>query len=52
MTATMTDYERFLREKFDFHHDYGFDVDPADLSPCLLPHQRDIVAWAIKGGRR
>lgn len=48
----MTDYELFLREKFDFHHDYGFDVDPADLSPCLLPHQADIVRWAIKGGRR
>lgn len=52
MTAAMTDYEAFLRRKFDFHHDYGFDVDPADLSPCLLPHQRDIVVWAIKGGRR
>lgn len=48
----MTDYEAFLRRKFDFHHDYGFDVDLADLSPCLLPHQRDIVQWAIKGGRR
>jgi hypothetical protein len=52
MTATITDYEAFLRAKFDFHADYGFDVDPADLSPCLLPHQRDIVRWAIKGGRR
>ena len=49
---TVTDYETFLRAKFDFHHDYGFDVDPSDLSPCLLPHQRDIVRWAIKGGRR
>ena len=47
-----TDYESFLRLKFDFHKDYGFDVDPADLSPCLLPHQRDIVQWALKGGRR
>lgn len=47
-----TDYETFLREKFDFHRDYGFDVDPADLSPCLLPHQRDVVTWALKGGRR
>jgi len=47
-----TDYEAFLRLKFDFHHDYGFDVNPEDLSPCLLPHQRDIVQWALKGGRR
>jgi hypothetical protein len=49
---TVTDYEAFLRRKFDFHQDYGFDVDPAALSPCLLPHQRDIVRWAVKGGRR
>lgn len=48
----MTDYEAFLRRKFDFHHDYGFEVDEADLSPVLLPHQRDIVRWALKGGRR
>jgi len=48
----MSDYEDFLRLKFDFHKDYGFDIDPADLSPCLLPHQRDIVQWALKGGRR
>ncbi len=50
--STAVDYEAFLRRKFDFHHDYGFDVDPADLSPCLLPHQRDVVRWAVKGGRR
>lgn len=47
-----SDYEAFLRRKFDFHRDYGFDVDPGDLSPVLLPHQRDIVRWAVKGGRR
>lgn len=46
------DYESFLRAKFDFHRDYGFDVAEDDLSPCLLPHQRDIVRWAVKGGRR
>ncbi len=47
-----SDYEAFLRAKFDFHKDYGFEVDAGDLSPILLPHQRDIVQWAIKGGRR
>ena len=52
MSVVTSDYEAFLREKFDFHADYGFDVDPAELSPVLLPHQRDIVARAIKGGRR
>ncbi len=52
MTATMTPYEAFLRRKFDFHKDYGFDVGDGDISSCLLAHQRDIVRWAIKGGRR
>ena len=50
----LSDYEAFLRRKFDFHTDYGFDVDAADLSTCFedFPHQRDIVQWAVKGGRR
>lgn len=51
-TADLAGYDKFLCDKFDFHKDYGFDVDPADLSPVLLPHQADIVRWAVKGGRR
>lgn len=30
----------------------GFDVDPSELAGVLKPHQRDAVAWALKGGRR
>ncbi|MBQ7844782.1 MAG: DNA methylase N-4 [Clostridia bacterium] len=30
----------------------GFEVDPEDISPALKPHQRDAVAWAVKGGKR
>ncbi|MDN7558818.1 DNA methyltransferase [Burkholderia orbicola] len=30
----------------------GFDVDPAEINPSLKPHTRDIVRWALKGGRR
>lgn len=30
----------------------GFDIDPAEISPALKPHQRDAVIWALKGGRR
>lgn len=52
MSDRASDYEAFLRRKFAFQHDYGFEVDEADLSPCLLPHQRDIVRWALRGGRR
>ncbi|UNX54108.1 hypothetical protein MF406_14325 [Georgenia sp. TF02-10] len=25
--------------------------DPGDISPVLFPHQRDIVQWAVEGGR-
>jgi hypothetical protein len=49
VTATYSD---FLRAKFDFQVEHGFEVDPADLSPCLLSHQRDVVLWAVRGGRR
>jgi len=30
----------------------GFDVADSDVHPCLKDHQRDIVRWAIAGGRR
>jgi len=46
------DYETFIREKVAFDKTFGFEVDDADLSPVLLPHQRDIVKWAVRGGRR
>lgn len=49
MTLT---YEEFLREKVNFNKSYGFEVDPAEINPILKPHQRDIVCWAIAGGRR
>lgn len=45
-------YEDFIREKVAFDKTFGFEVDDAALSPILLPHQRDIVKWAVKGGRR
>lgn len=47
-----TDYEAFLRAKFDFQRDEGFEVDDDEIAPCLKPHQRDIVRWAVRGGRR
>lgn len=52
-------YDEFLREKVAFDRSFGFDVDDADLSPIFQPghpdfkpHQRDIVKWAVAGGRR
>lgn len=45
-------YMDFLKSKMAIAEDSGFMVSPDSLNPALLPHQRDIVAWAIKGGRR
>lgn len=45
-------YSEFLKNKVIISEDYGFNIDEKDLNPLLLPHQKDIVLWAIKGGRR
>ena len=51
MTAPQ-EYEAFVREKVNFTRTFGFDVPAEDVHPVLLPHQRDIVRWALAGGRR
>ncbi|MFC8733142.1 DNA methyltransferase [Luteimicrobium sp. NPDC057192] len=48
----MTTYADFIADKVRFDKHYGFDINPDDIHPTLLPHQRDIVQWAVKGGRR
>ncbi len=45
-------YQEFIEQKVNFDQSFGFDIDPADIHPILKPHQRDIVEWAVKGGRR
>lgn len=45
-------YLSFLKSKIDIAKDTGFDISPDEINPVLLPHQRDAVVWAIKGGRR
>lgn len=45
-------YEAFLRSKMVVAPERGMPCDPAELSECLKPHQRDIAAWAIRGGCR
>ena len=45
-------YLEFLQSKIDIADETGFDVEPESINPALLPHQRDAVLWAIKGGRR
>lgn len=45
-------YEEFVADKATITHDYGFTVPDSAVNPTLLPHQRDAVRWAVKGGRR
>lgn len=45
-------YMEFLKSKMAIAKDTGFEISPDKLNPILLPHQRDIVCWAIRGGRR
>ena len=45
-------YREFLESKIELASDSGFIVDPAQINKALKPHQRDAVAWALKGGRR
>ena len=49
---TPADYRAFLESKVRLAGYAGFDVSPDELHPVLKPHQRAIVAWALRGGRR
>lgn len=46
------DYLEFLKTKIEIATDSGFEVDKNKINKALKPHQRDAVAWALKGGRR
>lgn len=48
----MSDYDEFLRDKVNFDRTFGFPVTDDAIHPILKPHQRDIVRWAVLGGRR
>lgn len=45
-------YLEFLQNKMKLSENSGFDIDESELNPALLPHQKDVIIWAIKGGRR
>ena len=46
------EYLDFLRGKIQVAPVSGFEISPEMLSPCLKPHQKDAVIWALRGGRR
>ena len=45
-------YKEFLESKIELATDSGFVVEPERINKALKPHQKDAVAWALKGGRR
>jgi hypothetical protein len=47
-----TDYRAFLEAKASLATASGLPCEPGDVHPLLKPHQRDIVVWAVRGGRR
>jgi len=48
----MSEYQKFLRAKADFEKTYGHPVPATAVNSILKEHQRDIVRWAVEGGRR
>ena len=45
-------YQEFLEGKIKLCEMQGFEVDSEEVNPILKPHQRDIVKWAVNGGKR
>ncbi len=46
------EYEDFLESKRVLAPANGFEVDDEAINPQLFPFQRDIVRWALRGGKR
>lgn len=46
------DYREFLETKIELATDSGFSVDIESINKALKPHQKDAVAWALRGGKR
>lgn len=46
------EYLAFLDRKVIVSAESAADMSPLAVNPMLLPHQRDIVPWAVRGKRR
>jgi DNA modification methylase len=51
-TIKMLNYIDFLKSKIDIAQDTGIEISPDEVNPILKPHERDIVLWLCKGGKR
>lgn len=45
-------YRQFIARKCDLTSEHGFIVQANEIHPILKDHQRAIVQWAVRGGRR
>src|SRR5687767_1979882 len=50
--VTTVPYAEFVAAKTAAASAWGHQVEPGEIHPLLKPHQRDIVQWAVRGGRR
>ena len=48
----MNNYDEFIQAKVNFQKHYGHQIHQSEINPLLKPHQKDIVQWAVAGGRR
>lgn len=46
------DYHEFLKDKVKIDSGWGFEVGRDEINPALKEFNRDIVQWALRGGRR
>ena len=47
-----TEYEKFLQSKIKIEKEQGHEIQASGINPILKPHQKAIVEWMVKGGRR
>lgn len=49
---TQNKYKQFLENKIVAAGTYGTEIELSQINPICKPHQKDIIQWSIKGGRR
>lgn len=45
-------YDETIKRKIQLATHSGVEINENEINPMLFPHQRDIVLWATRGGRR
>lgn len=45
-------YRQFLERKVRMAQQAGIEIADDEINPLLKPHQRQLVKWGVKGGRR